>query len=157
MRGKRYLLIILILLANACKLIGNTLIKPIMEVAFIPLTNHDLLNLQFSLLHYKQTNNTWPGNVEDLIETNQKDSMDVEFDKFKSLQWNSIGDSLVVNYKLQYDYADTIQYKYLSGTFLLLSRADSVYSSHIEMKGERKDGTMRFESHAERKKQRVKK
>ncbi|QHT71656.1 hypothetical protein GXP67_35800 [Rhodocytophaga rosea] len=147
-KWKYCLAIIVTILAASCKIVENTIGKPIMEVFAIPVSNQDLMQLQISLHHYRQLSNKWPNNVEDLIEANKKDSIEVGFSKFHVLHWKPIGDSLRVAYTLHYEESDTIPYKYLSGVFYGLPKIDTAFFSHIQIKGERKDGTMRFESKA---------
>lgn len=152
-----YLLIFSVLLIASCRTIGYQAIKPVVDVFFIPLRNDDLLNLQGALFYFRQLNNHWPTDVVELLDVNKNDSINVELINFSNLHWTTVGDSLLVEYKLDYDETDTIEYSYLSGKFYLAPNVDTLKVSHIIINAESNDGTFRFDSNPVNKKRKIKK
>jgi hypothetical protein len=131
-------------LSTSCKTAGSLCIQPVFTVLSVPLTNPDLLNLQGALFYYRQISSKWPGEKVDLVKMSKNDSSNVDFLKFTALRWSSVNDSLLVEYNLQYDKGDTLAYRYLSGKFYVLPNADTLQVIHVDLRGESKDGKLRF-------------
>src|SRR5690606_36341458 len=91
-----FTLVLLILQFVSCKTVHNMAAKPVIDVA----TNHDLLTLQGALLYSMRNNGHWPKDRTHLLGINKTDSLEIELSRFDFLEWEPIGDSLLVSYKL---------------------------------------------------------
>ncbi len=140
----RLLLYFIVFLVTSCATIGYQIMKPMVDVIFIPLTNEDLATLQWSLFYYRGQYQQWPSNVIALLGINKNDSINVNLANFNILTWVSVGDSLLVDYSIKYSEADTMQYRYLKGKFYISPNTDSLQVSHFQIKGESKDGKYFF-------------